>query len=225
MGFTKQKTVTVLAEDFLWEDAVCHVEFEHDGRHYLVQAKQDEDAGNPREESDHAWVWATTAGAGYSDKHAMSLDDWEGMDKAERKKYLCYPLGLLRHSGDTVYIGDNAHRADPGGWDSGCMGVAYMAKKEAVAAWGGEGAALLTKKIRLAALEGLKSEAAEMNLWLQGGVYGVSIMCLETEQEESCWGHYCDGKEELWQAMEELLPGDMTDEAAKVVADSVEWAW
>jgi hypothetical protein len=223
MGFVKEETAMAPAKDFLWKGAVCHAEFEHDGAHYLIQAATDEDVGNPREEFDHAWVWAATSGAGCGDKWAMSLDDWSDMSQAEKELYLSYPLGLLRHSGDTVYIGDKDHWSDPGGWDSGQMGVAYMTKKEAVAAWGKKGATRLTEKIRKAAYECLREEVNEMNCWLHGEVYGVGVTLLETGWEDSLWGHYCDSREALWQAMRQLLPDGMTEEE-ETVADSMEWA-
>jgi hypothetical protein len=234
MGFTKEKRVTVSTGDFLDKDAVCHAEFEHDGRHYLVQAMRDTDVWDPREDFDHAWTWATTGNAGYSDKGAMDVDDWSGMEKAEKAKYIAYPLGLLRHSGDTLYVGAGEHWADPGGWDSGgCMGVAYVTKKKALYEWGGtwkngervkEGAKL-TKKIREEAFACLKAEVAEMNMWLHGEVYGVIVTCLETEKAESCWGFFCGNKVELQRNIRELLPGGMTDLGQNAVINALEWEW
>lgn len=225
MGFVKLKTVEVSAADFLWGDAVCHAEFEHDGAHYLIQAGRDSDERDPREEWDHAWTWTTTLNAGYSDKDAIDVDDWSDMDPKEAKQYLCYPLALYRHSGDVIYLGAKDHWADPGGWDSGQMGLAYITKKRAIAEWGKEGAKRLTKNIKDAALKCLKAEVAEMNAWLQGDVYGVELVNLETEERESCWGHYCDSREELLRALRELLPSGMTAKEESAVLENLEWTW
>ncbi|MDR1073822.1 MAG: hypothetical protein LBL45_09145 [Treponema sp.] len=92
MGFTKRKTIVVSAEDFLDKDEVCHAEFEHNRKRWLVQVAPDMDALNLREDFDHAWTWATTRNAGYSDKGAMDVDDWRDMEKAEKEKYVYYPL-------------------------------------------------------------------------------------------------------------------------------------
>ena len=232
MGFTKEKTIIVSAKDFLARDAICHAEFESGGQHYLVQVVRDMDVGNPREEFDHAWTWATTRGAGYSDKHAMSLDEWRGMEKAERARYLSYPLRLLRHSGDTVYVGSGEHWADPGGWDSGQMGVAYITKERVLSEWGAvwkdgkvvNKAKRLTRAIVEKAYKSLKTEVAEMNLFLQGDVYGVMLTCLETEDCDSCWGFYCGAKEEICRAVTELLPAGMAAEEERAVIEALEWA-
>jgi hypothetical protein len=233
MGFAKEKTVTVSAEDFLDKDAVCHAEFEHDRKHYLVQVVPDMDATNPREEFDHAWAWATTPGAGYSDKGAMDIDDWHDMEKAEREQYLAYPLGLMRHSGDTIYVGSGEHWADSGGWDSGCMGVAYITKKQALREWGGtwkngdivKQGVRLTRKVREQAFACLKSEVEEMNMFIHGEVYGVIVTCLETEDDESCWGFYCDGRKEICRCVKDMLPNGMTKEVEEKVIGGLEWAW
>jgi hypothetical protein len=233
MSFTKQKTITVSAEDFLDRDAICHAEFKHDNKHWLVQVVPDTDVENPREEFDHAWTWTTTRNAGYSDKGVMDTDDWSDMEKAEKEKYIYYPLGLLRHSGDTLYVGSGDHWADPGGWDSGCMGVAYMTKKKAVQEFGctwknGEvikQGAKLTRKVREKAFARLKSEVAEMNMFLHGEVYGVIVTCLETEDNDSCWGFYCDGRKEIGQCVKDMLPGSMPGEAEDAVVNSLEWKW
>jgi hypothetical protein len=233
MGFTKQKTVTVSAVDFLASEAICHAEFEHGKTHWLVQVVPDTDAFNPREDFDHAWTWATTRNAGYSDKGAMDIDDWNYMEKAEKEQYLYYPLGLLRHSGDTLYVGAKEHWADYGGWDSGCMGVAYMTKRKAIQEFGctwknGEvikQGTKLTPKVREKAFARLKSEVVEMNMYLHDEIYGVIITCLETEDNDSCWGFYCDGRKEIGQRVKELLPRGMTGEAEEAVVNALEWKW
>jgi hypothetical protein len=231
MGFTKQKEITVSAEDFLDRDAVCHAEFEHNGNHYLVQVVPDMWGYNSREDYDHVWTWATTRNAGYSDERAMDIDDWYGMEKAEREKYIYYPLGLLRHSGDTLYVGSKEHPVDPGGFDSGCMGVAYMTKKKAVHEWGsvwknGEivrQGVRLTKKVRKKAFECLKAEVKEMNMFLHGEVYGVIVTCLETEHNNDCWGFYCGSRDDICRCVKELLPGGMPGEEENAVVNALEW--
>jgi hypothetical protein len=233
MGFTKQKTITVSAEDFLDSNHVCHAEFEHNGKHYLVQVVPDIDLFSPREGDHHEWKWTTGRNAGYSARGAMSIDAWHGMKKAEREKYLAYPLGLLRHSGDTLYVGSKEHWADPGGWDSGCMGVAYIEKKKAARAWDGtlkngeivKQGTRLTKKVRKEALECLKAEVKEMNMYLRGEVYGVIVTCLETEADDSCWGFYCDGRGEIEQAVRRVLPKGMTAEEKNAVIEALDWEW
>jgi hypothetical protein len=233
MGFTKEKTIIVSANDFLEKDAVCHAEFAHGGKHYLVQVVPDQDAPNPRKDLERTWTWATSRRAGYSDTGAMDITDWRDMEAKERERYLAWPLGLLRHSGDVIYIGSGAHGCDPGGWDSGQMGVAYMTKEEAVNIWGSvwkNGEVIrkgtrLTKKVREKAFECLKAEVAEMNAYLRGDVYGVVVTCLETEEDDSCWGFLCDGWKGIEEVVPELLPAGMAGAEKAAVIRSLEWAW
>jgi hypothetical protein len=223
VGYVKQKTVEVSAEDFLRDDVVCHAEFEHDGVHWLIQVERDY-VESPRKDYGHVWMWATTRGAGYNDQGAMSLDDWDDMSNEELKQYLWAPLALYRHSEDVIYVGDGAHQYDPGGWDSGQMGVAYVTKSQAIAEWGKEGATRLTRRIKEAAFDRLKAEVKEMNAWLQGDVYGVTLTDLESEEETCSWGSYCFDREEIQQVVREMLPLGMTAEEEEAVLENLEWA-
>jgi hypothetical protein len=161
----------------------------------------------------------------------MDLDEWDELEEAEKEKYLAYPLGLLRHSGDVVYVGNKGHWADPGSWDSGCMGIAYITKKQALKEWGGawkngnrvKTGTRLTKKVRDAAFESLKAEVAEMNLFLQGDVYGVVVTNLETEEEDSCWGFYCAGGDDIRRCVKEMLPAGMPKEAKTELLNELDW--
>jgi hypothetical protein len=231
MSFTKEKTVVVSAKDFLEEGAFCHAEFEHEQKHYLVQVVPDYGASNPREEYDPIWTWATTRGANYSDKGAMDPDEWLGMGKAEREKYLAFPLGLLRHSGDTLYVGSGGHWSDQAGWDSGCVGVAYVTKEQALREWGsvwknGElvrQGKRLSRRARERALRSLQAEVKEMNMFLHGEVCGVIATCLETENSDSCWGYYYDSREGIASIIKDMLPDGMTEAEKDVVISALEW--
>jgi hypothetical protein len=101
--FVKEKTVEVMAQDYVARDAVAWAEVsDREGRAYCMQVLPDMDAENPRKDYDHAWTWSTTRGAGYSDSGAMDLDDWNDMTKKEQEKYLVSRLFLYRHSGDVI---------------------------------------------------------------------------------------------------------------------------
>jgi hypothetical protein len=218
MQFTKQKAITVTTDDFIEKAAICYAAYAYKGKHYLIQAVYDSAPFNPREELGNTWTWQAD-GAGYSDENAMSLDAWRSMSKAERDKYIYYPLGLLRHSGDTLYVGSHNHWADPDGWDSGCIGVAYMAKAEAVSLWGEK---RYTKRVRERALDGLKEEVAEMNEYLGGGAYGIMLTCLETEECDSCWGYY-DGSECVSGNIQCFLPFDMSENKRNAIIKRLQW--
>jgi hypothetical protein len=113
------------------------------------------------------------------------------------------------------------------------MGVAYMTKKKAVHEWGcawenGEvvkQGTRLTRKVKEKAFECLEAEVADMHMYTHGEVYGVIVVCLETEAEDSCWGFYCDSREEVCRRVKDLLPGGMTAEAETAVVEALEWEW
>jgi hypothetical protein len=120
-------------------------------------------------------------------------------------RYLLLPLGLIDHSGISMYIGSGAHACDPGGWDSGQVGWIYCTKKKAREEWG-------RRKDYLArARKCMESEVEEYDKYLQGDVWGFVIEAFKLRhdqddktivlderedyrratpvEEDSCWGH------------------------------------
>jgi hypothetical protein len=95
-------------------------------------------------------------------------------------------IGLIDHSGVTVYAGGGAHQCDPGGWDSGTVGWIY-ATRETVAACGTPPELIE---------QGLKDEIAVYAQYLEGDVYGFVIergrgkLGIGGEILDSCWGFY-----------------------------------
>ncbi len=99
------------------------------------------------------------------------------------------PLYLLDHSGLAMQAG--VFSEDPGGWDSGQVGVIYVTTETLER----EGLADLTD----AEIEGhLEGEVETYDQYLQGDVYGFIIERLTTcdqghehaETIDSCWGFY-----------------------------------
>jgi hypothetical protein len=131
MSFSKEKTITVTSEDFLSKDWVVKAEFIGDDRKpYLVQAVFDGDCESPRK-WDNLWTWATTQGAGYSDKGALRLDDIteELHGNTFQNNYLFYHLYLYRHSGDILSVSNTGYPFNDQ-FDAGCIGIAYLSKKK-----------------------------------------------------------------------------------------------
>lgn len=125
--------------------------------------------------------------------------------KKEEKATHVLPLGLLDHSGLTMYIGRGAHRCDPGGWDSGIVGAIYTTKA-------------LCKKIGVSPKNvetALEQEVAVYDQYLQGDVYGYVVQKLHADCQacecphhdtlDSCWGYY--GIEEVRRAAKEAAKG------------------
>ena len=104
------------------------------------------------------------------------------------------PLGLIDHSGISMYVGAGAHFADPGGWDSGIVGLIFDTPERRAVCWGDDPAD--PEKIEAA----LRSEVEVYDQYLRGEVYGAVYekryvwtredgeTRREWEQEESVWG-------------------------------------
>jgi hypothetical protein len=213
MGFSKQKQITVTAEDFIDRNAVRYAEFtDRDGRCCLVQTIPDEDCENPRRMADMLWTWVTTRNAGYSDRNETPEDyeDDEGrIDRRFCRANLVCPLYLYRHGGDVISTGGLGDL-----WDSGCMGFAYLSREKIQEEYGWK---RLTRKRIERLHKYLEGEVQEMNAWLSGYVYGVKVTNLETEYEDSCWG-FIDTDGYLEEAVRGMLYGwvDRHEEREKI---------
>ena len=100
------------------------------------------------------------------------------------------PLGLIDHSGISMYVGAGAHVMDPGGWDSGLVGLIFdtAESRELIG----------TPPEHVESV--LRDEVAEYDRYLRGEVYGAVYERLHTwtrddgvtrqtwEAEDSVWG-------------------------------------
>lgn len=89
------------------------------------------------------------------------------------------PLGLLDHSGLTMYAGGGSHWSDSAGWDSGTVGFIFDTPE------GREECGTPLELIEDVLLEEIKT----YNQYLRGDVYGY-IVARDTPDAESCWGYY-----------------------------------
>lgn len=105
------------------------------------------------------------------------LRRFEGMIAIEK-------IGLLDHSGLHMYVGGGANRFDPGGWDSGTVGFAYVTRASYAEAMG-DGEIDLDHAYRI-----IKEEIEEYDQYLRGDVYGFVIETPDGEHVDSCWGFY-----------------------------------
>jgi hypothetical protein len=99
----------------------------------------------------------------------------------ERGATVILPLGLIDHSGISMYVGAGAHRYDPGGWDSGQVGLIFdtaETRKEC----GMENASY--EDIERA----LRAEVNAYDQFLRGEVYCYTVTDPDGEHVESCGG-------------------------------------
>jgi len=223
MSFSIQKNINVTIEDFIEQDALYHAEFSgKNGNPCLVQILRDYDVESPRE-WDNLWTWVTTPIAGYSDvkpeyhkesrksycqKYYYRPEDFENcngcIDREFAKTHMIVPLYLYRHSGDVICAGHYDVNWPDKQWDAGCMGFAFVSyaklKEES-------NCRCITKKVKERAMECLEGEVAAMNVVNFGEVYGIKIINMETEEQDSCWGFFCPEINDLKSCVANMLDG------------------
>lgn len=151
-------------------------------------------------------MFCEIAGLPYPDEIRHSKIDKIYMDfvvEQAHKKALILKLGLIDHSGLSMYMGGGSHWADPGGWDSGTIGFIYMSYEEAKAELMLKKGENLEERMRLI----MEGEVETYDQYLRGEVYGFRICKLvkfekknlstreveiieEEEDVDSCWGFF-----------------------------------
>lgn len=101
-------------------------------------------------------------------------------------------VGMIDHSGLSMYVGGGAHLFDPGGWDSGTVGVIFDTASTRER-WGAEGDPAEIEAV-------LRDEIKAYDAFLRGSVVGYVVERPETwtnahgdtrtdwETVGSCWG-------------------------------------
>lgn len=104
------------------------------------------------------------------------------------------PVGLLDHSGLTIYAGGGSHWTDSAGWDSGTVGVIFDTPESR------EETGVPLDKVE----EALRNELKEYDLYVQGEVYGYQVG--DGHVEDSCAGFlgYATAKEAAEEAAESI---------------------
>lgn len=90
-----------------------------------------------------------------------------------------YPVGMIDHSGTSYYLGGGAHACDPGGWDSGTIGVAIITQE------GLDDCGTPPESWE----EVARAEIEEYSAWANGEVYGWVAVDPDGETIESVWGY------------------------------------
>jgi hypothetical protein len=166
--------------------------FEHAGRRVAIHV--DEDPESPRDWDNLGTMvcWHRRYNLGDT-----SFDDWDIAphaidDPNVALRYLrlmhgalVVPLGLIDHSGISMYVGGGAHAHDPGGWDSGTVGFIYVTRAQIVAEYGDD-----SPESREQARACLASEVETYDQFLTGDVYGYTVEDDAGNVLDSCWGFY-----------------------------------
>lgn len=113
------------------------------------------------------------------DPRIHSLRHFERYLSLCRDAAVILPLGLIDHSGISMYVGGGAHWCDPGGWDSGTVGYIYCTREQVREEWDGD----LEK-----AESYLRGEVEEYDAYLRGEVYYYVVVDEDGDTLESCGG-------------------------------------
>ena len=133
---------------------------------------------------------------------------WEAPDDVA----VVLPLGLYDHSGISMYVGGGAHAFDPGGWDSGTVGVIYVTSADLVREYGAD-----TPETRERAEKHMRLEVETYDQWMRGDVYGYRVErecptcpCCGSnpgpETVEACGGYF-DADDAMHEALS-FVPAD-----------------
>ena len=161
--------------------------YEHEG--VPVKIYQDEDPSSPREWSNIGEMVCWHRGYDLGDRQPESREI-KALERGGRRlleRYLkmmqgatvVIPLGLIDHSGISMYAGGGEHRCDPGGWDSGTVGFIFDTPE------GREECGTTPEYVETCLLQ----EIEVYNQYLRGDVYGY-VVADGREDEDSCWGFF-----------------------------------
>lgn len=118
--------------------------------------------------------------------------------KQERGATVILPLGLIDHSGISMYVGAGAHPHDPGGWDSGQVGVIFDTT---------ETREQLQDTTREEIEKQLRAEVDTYAEYLRGEVYCYTVTGPDGEHIDSCGGFLGDLEDVTAQANEAAQQG------------------
>lgn len=107
----------------------------------------------------------------------------EAFLKRDRGATVILPLGLLDHSGISMYVGAGAHPQDSGGWDSGQVGVIYTTAERVKQVMGED---LSEEQV----VEMLRQEVTRYDAYLTGMLYRYEILDGDGDIEDSCGTYY-----------------------------------
>lgn len=135
---------------------------------------------------------------GFLGTEAHVMDSIESHIRKHHGAVVFVWLGLLDHSGLHIYEGGGASPFDPGGWDSGTIGFAFVSRETVIYEYGED-----TAETRETALSALRGEIETYDMYMRGDVYGYQVVDDDEEVVDSLWGIY--GYQNALKELEEAL--------------------
>jgi hypothetical protein len=154
---------------------------------YTINIYSDDDPFNPREDCDNVCKMICFhrrySLGDVKESNKWDSDDFqEFIEKENGKSIVALPLYLYDHSGITMSTGRFSCQ-----WDSGCVGYAYIDKKEFIKEFGKK---RWTKELQEKAIDWIKSDVEVYDDYISGQVYGYRIENSDEEEEDD---YGCNG--------------------------------
>lgn len=154
-----------------------------------IKLVQDTDPTSPRDWDNLATFYMPHRRYTLGDKDATDPRDPDRPGEYLPEIALTVELGMLDHSGLYLYAGGGSHPQDPGGWDSGTVGVAYVTKTKLREEYGRK---WHTPECMERARQVILAEIETYSQYLRGDVYGFQLLDAYGGVVDSCWGFYGD---------------------------------
>lgn len=180
--------------------------FEHNGKTVIIEYDTEPELFNPRDADEVGIMLATghrrynlLGDAAFTNGYLARMQTGEYEDAARALDYfgrhgllrlfprwcriylgstVVLPLGLIDHSGISMYVGGGAHPMDPGGWDSGIVGFIFDTAKTR------EQIGTPVDSIEKV----LRQEVELYDQYLTGQVYSYTVEDEEENTVDSCGG-------------------------------------
>jgi len=209
---------------------------------YTIELRYDQDAGNPikdfdelativlHDKAEHRFGWTS------DDEYASLLT--HGLEKVRTARSLgqalaivirwlkayhgvtvALPFGAIDHSGVAVYLGSGHNLADPGGWDSGWVGLVIdtparrkvMGFDKETLNPDGE-----PRNSPEAIERALREDFKQFSSWVEGDVYGYIVTGPDGDEVDSCWGYY--GSDDALEQAREVVRAEIAHRHGEHVA-------
>lgn len=178
---------------------------------WKIEIWHDDCADSPRE-WDNLGEFCIYSNRNFQNESEFNPDDDDFSFKSLKNEYVMLPVSVYDHSGVSIYIGAPCDR-----WDSCCIGY-YICSKDKIRSE--YGVKRITKKLVEKVKRRMESEVETFNAWVNGYVYGFTLVH-NGEEEDSMGGFFDDsGKykgfvEDMYEYFPKEFKGAFSAEEAK----------
>jgi len=149
-----------------------------------LEIYRDEYAESPREWDNLSTFYCFHKRYNLGDKHSIDQDAYNSWQELEDENFsdndIVVNIYMYDHSGISIATSPFMCR-----WDSGQVGVAVVTKQKIIKEYG-----TYDDKTKAQARKCLESEVETYNDYVQGEVYGYTLLDSEGEEIDSCFGFY-----------------------------------